>query len=77
MPEEDKPVLIQLTKSQAELLQPLLNNPEKLELLTQFIDNMLAAKTLSKIVAWGVGIIMAALTAWFYIVSIFPSRAGH
>lgn len=66
-----------LTVEQAEALRPLLERPERVEILVNFLDNMLAAKQVSKIVAWAFGIFLAVLAALYYISSILSGKSPH
>lgn len=66
-----------LTPEQIEALKPLLSDPNRMQMLTNFIDNMLAAKIIAKFIAWGFGFILAGLTAWFYFISILGVKSPH
>lgn len=73
----DNAEIAPLTPEQMALLKPLLERPDRMAILVNFIDNMLAAKQVSKIIAWAFGIFLAALAAWFYFVSIFSVKPLH
>ena len=68
---------VTLTPEQEAALKPLLERPERLVILVNFIDNMLAAKRVSKLIAWMFGVSLAVLTGWFYLVSVFGGKAPH
>lgn len=69
--------VVTLTPEQSAALKPLLERPERLVILVNFIDNMLAARRVSKLVAWMFGFSLAVLTAWFYFVSVFGGKTPH
>lgn len=69
-------VTLALTPEQADALRPLINDPNRMQMLVNFIDNMLAVRRIAKIIAWLFGLIIAGLTAWFYLISIFKSPHG-
>lgn len=73
----DEIIVPALTPEQIEALKPLLNDPGRMQMLTNFIDNMMAVKRIAKIIAWGFGFILAGLTAWFYFISIFGGKSPH
>ena len=70
-------ITIILTSEQAAALKPLLDRPERLEILVSFIDNMLAAKQVSKIIAWTFGVLLALLAGCYYIASILGGKSPH
>lgn len=70
-------VTLTLTEEQAAALQPLLVDPNRLPMLINFIDNMLAAKRVSKIIAWVFGVSLALLTAYFYFSAVFGGKGPH
>lgn len=70
-------VVLTLTAEQADALKPFLDRPERISVLVQFIDNMLAAKQVSKIIAWAFGVVFACLTAWFYCASLLEGKSPH
>lgn len=69
--------MITLSAAQAKILKPLLERPERMEILVNFIDNMLAAKKVSKIIAWSFGVLLAVLAACYYISSIAGGKTPH
>lgn len=69
-------VTLILTEEQADALRPLISDPSRMQMLINFIDNMLAARRIAKIIAWIFGLIIAGLTAWFYFISIFKGPHG-
>ena len=69
--------MITLSAEQAKILKPLLERPERMEILVNFIDNMLAAKKVSKIIAWSFGVLLAVLAACYYISSIVGGKTPH
>lgn len=77
MADENAAFVRSLTPEQIELLKPLLERPERMAMLVNFIDNMLAAKQVSKIIAWAFGVFLAGLAAWFYFTSIFSVKPMH
>lgn len=68
---------VTLTPQQAVALKSLLERPERLVILVSFIDNMLAARRVSKLIAWMFGVSLAVLTAWFYFISVFGGKSPH
>lgn len=70
-------VTLTLTAEQAEVLKPLLDRPDRMVILITFIDNMLAAKVMAKIIAWTFGVLLACLTAYYYFASIFNVKGPH
>lgn len=70
-------VTLSLTHEQAEALKPLLDRPDRVAILIQFIDNMLAAKTMARIIGWFFGVLLACITAAAYLWSIFGGKGPH
>ena len=70
-------IALPLSAEQIEALKPLLDRPDRMEILVNFIDSMLAAKQVSKLIAWAFGALLAALAAWFYFTSIFSGKGPH
>lgn len=75
--DDAKTVTLTLTTEQAAALTPLLERPERMEILVNFIDNMLAARQVSKLIAWAFGVLLAVLAACYYIASIFGGKGPH
>lgn len=73
----EKPAAITLSAEQTALLKSLLERPERMEILVNFIDNMLAAKQVAKIIAWAFGVFLAVLAACYYVASIFGGKTPH
>lgn len=77
MTDKNIPYFLHLTPEQAEALKPLLDRPDRMDMLIKFVDNMLAARQAAKIIAWVFGVALTVLTIWYYFKSAFGGSSPH